>query len=170
MKRLYAIIILILVSANFLTAQTTVFTFNSSTNWTVPSGVTLINIKVYGGAGGSGGRDCGNNCSNQPTGPVGYVDADYTVTPGDVIGVYPGGIGGAGTNDISGGGSGAAGVSSFSNLFNGGSGGNTGPQGASGGGGGGGACSLVQKNNNTIKLKSHGSQNQKMQLVIIILN
>ena len=150
MKRLYAIIILILVSANFLTAQTTVFTFNSSTNWTVPSGVTLINIKVYGGAGGNGGRDCGNNCSNQPTGPVGYVDADYTVTPGDVIGVYPGGIGGAGTNDISGGGSGAAGVSSFSNLFNGGSGGITGPQGSSGGGGGGGACSLVQKNNNTI--------------------
>jgi len=121
-------------------------TYNYPTTWTVPSGVTSITIKVYGGAGGAGGQDCGAGCSNAAGGEVGYVYATYNVSPGDIIGIYPGEKGTDGSNDESGTGGGSGGISSYSFDYNGGNGGNPGWSGASGGGGGGGAASIVTIN------------------------
>lgn len=127
------------------TAQTTT-TYTSTSSWTVPSGVTSIVIKVYGGGGGVGGQDCGNGCYNPAAGPVGYIYASYTVTPGDIIDIYPGGKGTNGANSVNNSGGGTGGVSPYNTNYNGGNGGNVGPNGSSGGGGGGGAATIVTLN------------------------
>jgi len=143
--RFTAIAIFCLLCSLFSPAQTT-NTYTVSTNWNVPAGVNTIIIRVYGGAGGTGGRDCGAGCTNAPGGPVGYVYASYAVTPGDVIGIYPGGKGTNGANNVTNTGGGTAGVSTYNAAYNGGTGGNAGGSGSSGGGGGGGAASVVTIN------------------------
>jgi Secretion system C-terminal sorting domain len=127
-------------------AQTT-DVYTTSATWTVPAAVSTISVKVYGGAGGTGGQDCGAGCTNPAGGPVGYVVAIYTVTPGDAIGIYPGGKGVNGSNSVTNTGGGAGGADTYPLLnFNGGTGGNAGNSGSSGGGGGGGAASVVTIN------------------------
>ena len=139
----------------FSQAQTDIYT--TSTTWTVPAGVFNLTIKVYGGAGGTGGQDCGDGCYNAAAGPVGYVYADFIVTPGDVIGIYPGGYGNNGDNDVSGTGGGTGGTCSYPfGNYNGGNGGNAGSSGASGGGGGGGAASIITINS-IIKIVAGGA-------------
>ena len=132
-------------------------TYTTSTTWTVPAGVSSIAIKVYGGAGGTGGQDCGAGCSNAGAGATGYVLASYNVTTGDAIGIYPGGKGTNGSNSVSGTGGGSGGVDTYPSLnFNGGNGGNTGNSGSSGGGGGGGAASIISINS-TIRIVAGGA-------------
>jgi hypothetical protein len=132
-------------------------TYTTATTWTVPAGITSITIKVYGGGAGTGGQDCGAGCSNAAAGPVGYVLADYSVTPGDVIGIYPGSKGSNGGNSVSGTGGGSGGADTYPSLnFNGGNGGNAGNSGSSGGGGGGGAASVITINS-TIKIVAGGA-------------
>ncbi len=132
-------------------------TYTTSTTWTVPATVTTISIKVYGGGGGTGGQDCGAGCTNAAAGPVGYVVANYTVTPGDVVGIYPGGKGANGSNNVSGSGGGTGGTDTYTSAnYNGGNGGNAGSSGSSGGGGGGGAASIVAINS-TIKIVAGGA-------------
>jgi hypothetical protein len=126
-------------------AQTT-NAYTVSTTWNVPAGINTIIVRVYGGGGGAGGRDCGAGCTNAAGGPVGYVYASYAVAPGDVIGIYPGGKGTDGANNATNTGGGAAGVSTYNAAYNGGTGGNAGGSGSSGGGGGGGASSVVTIN------------------------
>ena len=118
--------------------------YTTATTWTVPSGVSSISIKVYGGGGGTGGQDCGAGCTNAAAGPVGHVVASYAVSPGNSIGIYPGGKGANGANNVNNTGGGARGVDTYTPAnYNGGPGGNAGNSGASGGGGGGGAASVV---------------------------
>lgn len=153
--RAISVLNLILVSF-YLQAQTT-NSYTTPTTWTVPAGVTSLTIKVWGGGGGTGGQDCGAGCSNAAAGPAGYVEASFTVTPGDVIGIYPGAKGANGGNSVSGAGSGAGGADSYpSGNYNGGNGGNAGPSGSSGGGGGGGAASIITINS-TIKIVAGGA-------------
>jgi hypothetical protein len=141
----------------FLSQAQVTNTYTTSTTWTVPAGVTSIAIKVYGGAGGTGGQDCGAGCSNAAAGATGYVLASYNVTPGDAIGIYPGGKGTNGSNSVSGTGGGSGGVDTYPSLnFNGGNGGNAGNSGSSGGGGGGGAASVITINT-TIKIVAGGA-------------
>jgi hypothetical protein len=130
--------------------------YTTSGTWTVPAGVSSITIKVYGGAGGIGGEDCGAGCSNAAAGPVGYVLATYNVTPGDIIGIYPGGKGVDGANNVSGSGGGSGGVATYNINYNGGNGGNAGSSGSSGGGGGGGAASIITINA-TIEIVAGGA-------------
>ena len=142
---------------SFLSQAQVTTTYTSSATWTVPAGIFLLTIKVYGGGGGTGGQDCGAGCSNSAAGPVGYVLADYNVTPGDVIGIYPGGKAVNGSNSVTGTGGGSGGVDTYIPLnYNGGNGGNTGPSGSSGGGGGGGAASVLTINA-TIKIVAGGA-------------
>jgi hypothetical protein len=152
--RLIAFAICCLFYSLFSTAQTT-NTYTSNTTWNVPAGVNTIIIRVYGGGGGTGGRDCGAGCSNAPGGPVGFVYASYAVTPGDVIGIYPGGKGTDGANNVTNTGGGTGGVSPYNVAYNGGTGGNAGGVGSSGGGGGGGAASIVTINS-TIRIVAGG--------------
>src|SRR5258705_3069427 len=100
----------------FLSNAQVTTTYTSSATWTVPAGISSITIKVYGGGAGTGGQDCGAGCSNAAAGPVGYVLADYNVTPGDVIGIYPGGNGANGSNNASGTGGGTGGADSYPSL------------------------------------------------------
>ncbi len=148
------ILFLSILPAILCKAQTN--TYTSATTWTVPAGVANITIKVYGGAGGTGGLDCGNGCSNAAASDVGYVYATYNVSAGNVIGIYPGSNGNNGSNNVGGAGGGNGGVASYSSGYNGGNGGNAGSTGSSGGGGGGGAASIVTINS-IIKIVSGGA-------------
>jgi hypothetical protein len=141
----------------FLSQAQTTNTYTTAATWNVPAGVSSISIKVYGGAGGTGGQDCGAGCTNAAAGPVGYVLASYNVTPGDVVGIYPGTKGGNGASAATGTGGGSGGTDTYPPLnFNGGTGGNAGSTGSSGAGGGGGAASVVTINS-IIKIVAGGA-------------
>ena len=143
MKCYYQLLTIVTLSSTlFANAQTT-NTYTTATTWTVPAGVSSISVQVYGGAGGTGGQDCGAGCSNPAAGNVGYVQASFAVSPGNVVGIYPGAAAANGSNSVTNTGGGAGGVASYSTTYNGGKGGNAGPSGSSGGGGGGGAASVL---------------------------
>ncbi len=151
-----SILFILVAGAAHITQAQTTNTYTTSTTWTVPAGVTSVSIKVYGGGGGTGGQDCGAGCSNAAAGNAGYVLATYTVSPGNSIGIYPGGKGTNGANSITGTGGGSGGTSSYAAAYNGGAGGNAGSSGSSGGGGGGGAASIVTINS-VIKIIAGGA-------------
>jgi mucin-19 len=123
-------------------ALTDTYSPTQATTWTVPSGVTSITVTAYGGSGGEGAKDGAGNIARSP-GERGKVVATYSVTAGQVIGIYPGKKGGNGATSTNAGG-GLAGEDTDPNAnFNGGNGGAAGPVGSSGGGGGGGAASTL---------------------------
>jgi hypothetical protein len=124
------------------------FTTAGAGTWTVPAGVTSIQVVATGGGGGgAGGSANGGIGGNGGEGAV--VTATLTVTPGDTINYYVGG-GGSGTTytDISGSGGGGGGGGGSTNVIDGtdtstqiiagagGGGGGAGNVGAPGGGGG----------------------------------
>lgn len=110
-------------------SQTTYTTAGNYT-WTVPEGVTSIQI-VATGAGGGGGGISGSS-PGEPGGAGGIVTSTLSVTTGEILTIVVGGGGGPGgsTNAFgpSGGGAGSTNVTSSSVLII-----------AGGGGGGGGA-------------------------------
>ncbi len=132
---------------SYASTSTTYNVANAGT-WTVPAGVTSIQVTAYGGGGGVGGTDGAGNVARQP-GDRGLVTRTFSVNKGDVIGIYPGRKGGNGTT-ATGTGGGSAGTSTYSSSFNGGTGGNAGSTGSSGGGGGGGAATILRINNSTV--------------------
>ncbi len=73
---------------NATTAPGSVFTFNytgSATPWTVPAGVTSIEVDVYGASGGES--------RNSSAGLGGRTRARINVTPGQTLNLYVGGEG-----------------------------------------------------------------------------
>jgi hypothetical protein len=109
------------------------YTTAGSSNWTVPAGVTSVQVVAIGGGGGSGGVLYEG--SGSPGGGGALVTATLSVTSGQVIVLVVGGGGGAGaaspTTSCTGGG-GGGGASSIDA-------GNP-DQIIAGGGGGGGGC------------------------------
>jgi hypothetical protein len=95
------------------------FTTPESTTWTVPDGVTSVQIVVTGGGGGAGGRYFGS-VAGQSGGGGAVVTTTLNVTAGEMLSLVIGGGGSAGT-----------------------SGGGDGSSGSAGGGGGGGGASSV---------------------------
>jgi hypothetical protein len=134
-------------------AQTQTQTFGytgSVVNWTVPVGVTKLQVTIRGGAGGKGGRD--NNLLTEGKGREGGILTGHIiVTPGASIQIA---VGKRGNN-----GGGANGCRPHNNLadgakgtcpiliYNGGRGGCAGPIGGSAIGGGGGAASVIRIGN-----------------------
>ena len=109
------------------------FTTVGAATWTVPAGVTSVQIVATGGGGGGGGT--GGGYIGGLGGNGGVVTATLTVSPGDVLNLFVGGGGGAGGNGGSsyyGGGAGGGGSSNVN-------GGTTNQVIAGGGGGGSGA-------------------------------
>ena len=93
MKKTYAITFGFLFSVQFLTAQSTQ-TFNytgSVQTFTVPACVTSLTVDVSGAKGGASG---GNG---------GRVQGAMSVTPGEVLNIYVGGMGGAHVTNSAGG-------------------------------------------------------------------
>ena len=89
------------VSSVQVSCSNNTFTTAGAYTWTVPAGVTSIQVSAIGGGGGGGGG-C---CSSTPTvgGSGALVSSTLAVQPGDVLTIYVGGGGGA-TNEGSGGG------------------------------------------------------------------
>ncbi len=77
----------------------------------VPSGITSITVKAWGGAGGGGAG--GSAAAGGDGGAGGYVLATLPVTPGETLNLYVGGGGRAGTRNTSGGGGGGGGYTSI---------------------------------------------------------
>jgi hypothetical protein len=108
------------------------FTTVGAATWTVPAGVTSIQIVATGGGGGGGGT--GGGYIGNLGGNGGVVTATVTVSPGDTLNLFVGGGGGAGGNGDGGTYGGGAGGGGSTNVnVNGG----TSSQVIAGGGGGG---------------------------------
>jgi hypothetical protein len=77
-----------------------VLTLTSGTSWTVPTGVTFVNVTLRGGGGGGGGS---NGSSNTATIGMGgdVVSSTLSTTPGASI-AYAIGAGGTGANGVAG--------------------------------------------------------------------
>ncbi len=97
----------------------------SGTSWTVPAGVTFVNVTLYGGGGGGGAGASTQPFYEQPSKGLGgqVVSSTLTTTPGASI-AYAIGAGGTGGTVPSGAG-GTGGTTTF-----------TGATSATGGGGG----------------------------------
>ena len=121
--------------------QTTTYNSVGTNTFTVPAGVTSIQLTVIGGGGGGGGADS----SPGSAGRAGArVSGTLAVSPGQILTISVGSGGGGGTSDQ---GSAPGGVGGTNNLgYSGGSGSAAGPTPISGGGGGGGAASAVLVN------------------------
>jgi hypothetical protein len=88
-----------------------VYSTQGPDNFTVPDGVTSINVKMWGGGGGAGAG--GSAATGGNGGGSGYVAETISVTPGETLTVYVGGGGAAGTRNTAGGGGGGGGYSSL---------------------------------------------------------
>ena len=121
-----------------------------------------MTIEAVGGAGGKGGDD--NNTGKNGT-VAGRTILTLTVTPGDVLGLFPGNAGSAGSGCVTGTGGGTGGTSTvpassltingtyFTQMnFAGGRGGNAGAGGCSGAGGGAGAASVATLNTEVVAI------------------
>jgi hypothetical protein len=107
--------------SSFTTANngTVSWTTSGARNWTVPNGVTSVNIKVGGGAGG-------NFSTTQTGGAGGTASGNLAVNPGDVLYIYVGGTGNnAALNSAASGGfnGGGSSIQSSANNYSGGGGG-----------------------------------------------
>lgn len=88
-----------------------IYNTQGSDTFTVPSGITSITVKMWGGGGGGGAGGSAAAGGNGAGG--GYVNATYSVTPGEVLTVYVGGAGSGGLRNTAGGGGGGGGFSSI---------------------------------------------------------
>ena len=139
-------------------------TFNSSTTWNAPAGVTSVIVEAWGGGGGGGTGSSGLGGG----GGGAYSSSTVSITGGNNYTVTVGTAGGAGSNggdswfsttgtvlakggiagtDNTGSAGGAAGSGVGSTKFSGGTGGNISTNGRGGGGGGGSATSSANGGN-----------------------
>ena len=121
-------------------------------NWTVPAGVTSINVDLVGAGGGGGGNDSRAGYAGSAGGSV---TGTIAVSPGDVVTIGVGQGGRPGGSGVRGSGGGAGGAS-FNGVAAGGNGGNAGGSGTSGGGGGGGGATAILVNGNIVAVAAGG--------------
>ena len=143
MLRTLTVLVFTLLSTQLFSQTTVTFDYTGAEQtWTVPSGVTSIDIEVWGAQGGKG-------FLNAPGGLGGYASGTLAVTPGQTLYIYAGGKGGSHASElITGGGFNGGGHSRGGNhLVGAGGGGSDVRTGGNSfadrvivGGGGGGAC------------------------------
>ncbi|MDW3216510.1 MAG: fibronectin type III domain-containing protein [Ilumatobacteraceae bacterium] len=120
---------------------TNTFGYTGSTQtFTVPDGVTSIEVTLQGAQGGRGGGD--SQGSPTPGGYQGVVTGTIAVTPGQEITVAVGGGGGTGASSVNNTGGGSPGLNPLEG-YDGSRGGNAGNAGSSGAGGGSGAATVL---------------------------
>ena len=88
MRAMFAVLTAIFVLAIGARAENVYNYTGGVQTFTVPAGVTSISVDAYGASGISGGTD--RNSSQKGEG--GRVEANLTVTPGDVLNIYVGGV------------------------------------------------------------------------------
>lgn len=114
------------------------FTSQGTNTYVVPSGVTSLTLKAWGGGGGSGAG--GATAVGGAGGGGGYATSTITVTPGETLTVYVGGAGQGGIHNalgVRGGGGGGGG--GYTSIYRG----STPLLIAAGGGGGGGGRNAI---------------------------
>ena len=119
--------------------STSYYTSPGSDTYTVPSGVTSITVKSWGGGGGGGGG--GTDAGGGNGGGSGYSKTTLSVTPGEVLDIYvgSGGTYGSFSSGSSGSSSGdGGGGGGYSGVFSSGTPLLVAPGGGGGGGGDGG--------------------------------
>lgn len=121
------------IAPTFVAATLSSVSFGSSGTWTVPTGVTSVHVRMWGGGGGGGGSNTGSGFGYRGGGG-GYCEGYLSVTPGANITVTVGVGGAGGTTSPT---SGAAGTASafLSMTANGGGAGTVAGGGGSGAGG-----------------------------------
>ena len=99
---------LITVTPAVLVPQTQSFIYTGAMQtWTVPAGVTSINIESFGAQGGSG-ADANNSTSGGAGGKGSKASGTLSVTPGQVLNIFVGGNGTISTAGFNGGGLGGS--------------------------------------------------------------
>ncbi|MBK7965338.1 MAG: proprotein convertase P-domain-containing protein [Bacteroidetes bacterium] len=100
----YLVVILALILQQFSAFAQTTQTFNSSSSWTPPAGVTSVTIECWG-AGGSGGGNSNTSDGSGGGGGGAYSKGTVTVVPGTpyTVTVGTGGNGNSGSNGSPGG-------------------------------------------------------------------
>ncbi len=93
--KIFLSLVSIVLLSGFATGQVSVvFDTPGAGTWTVPCGVNIVTIEVYGGGGGGGGSNS-STIGGGGGGGGGFASKAYIVTPGDVI-PFTVGAGGAG--------------------------------------------------------------------------
>ena len=100
-----------LYSAGGISQNGQVYTTQGASSFTVPSGVTSLTVKLWGGGGGGGAG--GSAATGGAGGGAGEATGTISVTPGETLTVYVGGGGSAGTRKTAGGGGGGGAYSSI---------------------------------------------------------
>ncbi len=98
-------------SAGGISSNSQTYSTQGSGTFTVPSGITSITVKLWGGGGGGGAG--GSAAAGGAGGGAGETTGTIAVTPGETLDVYVGGGGAAGTRNTSGGGGGGGGYTSI---------------------------------------------------------
>ena len=88
-----------------------IYSTQGSDTYTVPSGVTSVSVKIWGG--GAGGGAGGGGGVGGAGGGAGAVAGTISVTPGETLDIYVGGGGIAGARNTAGGGGGGGGSSTI---------------------------------------------------------
>lgn len=88
-----------------------IYSSQGTSTFTVPTGITSLTVKAWGGGGGGGGG--GSGAAGGAGGAGGYVTGTLAVTAGETLNVYVGGGGGGGTVNTNGLGGGGGGYSSI---------------------------------------------------------
>lgn len=128
-------------TAEAVSQISTTYNYTGATQtFTVPAGVTSIEVTLKGGQGGRGGHD--SQGTPTPGGYQGVVTGTIAVTPGQVLTVAVGGGGGTGASSTNNAGGGTAGQNPLTG-YDGSVGGNAGNAGSSGAGGGSGAATVL---------------------------
>lgn len=160
MKKIYTIkwlfLIVGVIDPFIMNAQTWIFnTVGSVQSFTVPQGVCRIKI-IAKGAGGGGGTCGGCHFNGGVGGSGGYVEGIFTVNAGDVLNIYVGSGGIAGSSCYSGNCGSGPGGWGFTNGGNGGNGTPTPYPGRDAGGGGGGGGSSAVLINGSVAIVAGG--------------
>ena len=118
-------------------------TYNSTgtQTFTIPAGITTVDLTVVGGGGGGGGNDSSPGAAGRAGA---RIAGTLAVSPGQVLTIAVGTGGGGGASDQGSAAGGRAGINTLG--YGGGLGGASGPTPISGAGGGGGAASVILLN------------------------
>ena len=161
---IYALMLILLSSFALATfSNTTVYNVSGTYNYTVPAGVTRINVSVWGAGGGGGGGGTGSGSIGGAGGGGAFSNGLLSVTPGETLFIMVGsggakgnfstGTSGALTGDGAGGGAWSALNRSTTPLIiaagGGGGGGGDNADSAAGGAGGAGGAALGANGSNS---------------------
>jgi hypothetical protein len=128
-------------------AQANAFTTPGTYSWTVPAGVSSIQVVATGGGGGGGAFAGGNG---------GVVTATLSVSPSDVLAIQVGGGGAADMSTGGGGGASSVNVGTANQIIAGGGGGSGGGDGGAAPGGNGGGAGTGAGSTGSVGTNSSG--------------